>query len=133
VRKSRGYDPVGMMEENRKREEEKKIKEKEKELAKEQKVQDRQKKKEEQEQKRMEKEEERQKKRDERERVLVEKRREQKTRECKAGCGGKCRIGADWMGCEYCDVFWMCPSCYCIPCNKGKMTKHERKCQKCTK
>ena len=41
VRKNRGYDPVDMMEEERKRQVEKKIKEKEKELAKEQKADER--------------------------------------------------------------------------------------------
>ena len=133
VKKNRGYDPADVMEEEKRIQEEKKTKEKEKKLAKEKKAQERQKKREEQEQKRIEKKREREKKIVERERTLREKEREQKTQECKAGCQKTCRIGRDWWGCEFCDVFWMCSACYKVPSNKGKMTKHERKCKKCTK
>tara|TARA_R110002050_G_scaffold299808_1_gene466474 strand:- start:183 stop:1904 length:1722 start_codon:yes stop_codon:yes gene_type:complete len=49
---------------------------------------------------------------------------------CKAGCGRTCRKGSDWLGCCYCDVYWMCPACYCIPSKKGQMTKHENNCKK---
>ena len=133
VKKNRGYDPADMMEEEKRIQEEKKTKEKEKKLAKEQKAQERQKKREELEQKRVEKKREREKKSAlkivERERAHKEKEREQKTRECKAGCGKTCQTGPNWWDCEICQVFWMCPACYNVPSNKGKMTKHEKRCQ----
>tara|TARA_R110002050_G_C8714335_1_gene495829 strand:+ start:110 stop:664 length:555 start_codon:yes stop_codon:yes gene_type:complete len=48
---------------------------------------------------------------------------------CRGKCGVSCRSGKDWLGCDYCDGFWVCGSCLKIPSNRGKLTRHENNCQ----
>ena len=49
---------------------------------------------------------------------------------CKAKCMRKWRTGGDWVGCEYCDDYWVCPKCYRSSSVKKQVKKHERRCQK---
>jgi len=49
---------------------------------------------------------------------------------CKAGCGMTCQTGPQWVGCEHCESFWVCPRCWKCRLVKQQLRKHEGKCKK---
>jgi len=129
VKKCQGYDPHTMLKNHFERVEQKKKEDKE--------DAERKKIKEENRKRNREKDA---KDKEERKRLRLEnnKKREEKRREkeesklaltCKAGCGSTCRTGPQWVGCDYCEIYWVCPACYKIPTVKGKLTKHENACK----
>jgi len=125
-----GYDPKDIFFEDKRRKVEKAKERKEKDLAKKQKDDERKRKKEHKEEKKEQRKKQRQEERVEKEKRLEKVVEKRKALECKANCGRVCRTGPDWVGCEYCDMFWVCPICYGTPSVKGKLTKHERWCAK---
>ena len=44
-------------------------------------------------------------------------------------CNKKCLSGPGWVGCEVCEVFWVCPKCYSRPKIKKMLTLHEKTCK----
>jgi len=129
-KKNKGYDPKDIFLQDKRQKEEKAKRKKEKELAKEHKKNERKRKIEHEEKEKEQRKKRRQEKRVEKEKeeeIVMEKR---KACTCKGNCGMTCRTGPGWMGCEYCELFWICPRCYDTPSVKQKLTKHERWCQK---
>ena len=69
--------------------------------------------------KREEKEKEKEERKQEREakkvkkmEEITKKKEEQKSCQCKAECGATYRTGPNWIGCESCEIFWVCPRCW---------------------
>lgn len=57
------------------------------------------------------------------------RRKEIESKKCKE-CGKYWRNCPRWMGCSYCDEFWLCPKCFNI---SNILEKHEKKCNKISK
>ena len=72
-------------------------------------------------------EEENARKRQEKLRKEEEKQKRILSSTCVAKCGRTCRTGPGWVGCEKCDVFWVCPSCFSVPKHKRMLTLHEKR------
>lgn len=61
---------------------------------------------------------------------LAEKKAAREKKLCKAGCGRHWVTGTEWIGCEYCDDYWVCPTCWKKRGPKIMVGKHEKKCSK---
>jgi len=130
VRKNFLYRADELIRESEREKVEKEIILKEKELEKEKKRDERKRKREEEEKKKQEREDLQAEKKAKKVKELEEKEKKKEENSCKGDCGRVCRNGGSWMGCEFCDVFWVCPVCYRSPIMKQTMAKHEKRCQK---
>jgi len=127
------YFADDILAESEQRKVEEELKRKEKELEKEKKEDDRKRKREENEKQKEENKKLREEKKAQKAIELEERQRKRSTNTCKAGCMRTCRIGGDWVGCEYCEDFWMCPTCYSVSNNQQQLKKHERLCRRTSK
>ena len=130
VSPKKGYEPRDILQLDKRQKEEREKCVKEKELEKKNKEEDRKRKREETEKEKEERNRFREEKKAEKEKRLEKAQVERNGRTCKASCGHTCQTGPGWVGCDHCDVFWMCPQCYSKPSVKGKLTKHERACSR---
>jgi len=122
------YDPCDIIHQQQQHQKEKEREEKEKaEKAKEKEVA-KVKRAEEIAQKRQEKEALMKERKQHKEDEANRKRKRQEANTCKGNCGKTCRVGRNWVGCEKCEEFWVCPFCSKKPAVKGKLTKHENRC-----
>jgi hypothetical protein len=53
---------------------------------------------------------------------------QQEMKKCKANCGHHWVKGLGWTGCEHCDIYWVCPSCWKKPQVKKMLHQHEESC-----
>ena len=130
------FDPREILEESRKRKEREQKEKEEKEKERKRKREERQKEKEKEAQEKEARKQLREQKK--RERDLEKQCREEERlgRQCKAGCGAQWRTtGRGWTGCEYCDVFWVCPTCAtkkthlkCLALTKKHVENVKNKC-----
>ena len=100
-----------------------------KEVRKAQRESERDKKRKEKEEKIGDRKRKREQKREEVEDAKKRKLEDRQRRTCKGVCGRVCRKGSDWMGCEKCDDYWVCPTCYGEKKVKRELNQHERKCK----
>ena len=105
---------------------------KEKAIEKEKKENKRKRKREEKERKKEEKAQLRDERAEKKAKLLEARARKRSANTCKAGCNQTCRIGCQWVGCESCEEFWMCPACYKTKGGQHKMKTHERLCSRRT-
>lgn len=105
---------------------------KEKAIEKEKKENERKRKREEKERKKEEKAQLRDERAEKKAKLLEARARKRSANTCKAGCNQTCRIGCQWVGCESCEEFWMCPACYKTKGGQHKMKTHERLCSRRT-
>jgi Uncharacterized conserved protein len=130
IQKNVGYDPESILAQARKEEITQERAQKEKEMLKAQRDEEKRQRKEQKEKEKQERERIRENRRVEKEQHEATKRKYQKAHTCRENCGAKCRTGPKWVGCDWCDEYWVCPACYAKPAVKGRLTKHERRCQK---
>lgn len=132
VKKNLMYLAEDIIEENERKKVDEETRRKEKESEKEKKKEDRKRKREEEERRKQLNLEERQKKRAKRAEELEKRAKEKERHTCKAGCLKTCRIGADWVGCDFCDDFWVCPVCFEDKKVQKQVKQHERLCKAVT-
>jgi hypothetical protein len=130
VRKNEGYDPESILQKAREDEEATVRARREKEQLQQQRQEERTQKKRQREQEKEERAHLRQKKQVEKEQRLEKQKRYQKSHTCYENCGAKCRTGPQWVGCSWCDEYWVCPKCYLKPAVKARLSRHEKRCEK---
>ena len=121
-----GYSPMDVIQQHQNREKEKAEKQLAKENARKQRELEANERKKQKEEANKRREEERVTKRREKELRDIEKANHLLAHTCAAGCGKTCRTGPGWVGCEKCDLFWVCPDCYSQSKYKRKLTLHEK-------
>ena len=128
ILKGKGYDVLTLMKQYQAQKEFEERQKKEKEEAKKQAQIDREKKKEQQLAEKEDRKRKREEKAREREEVLEAKKKRRQQNTCQENCGKTCRVGTNWVGCSFCDNYWVCPSCYSQRSVKTRLKQHEKQC-----
>ena len=131
VKKGKLFDPVDVIAADRQKKENEVKEAEEREKAKKMKQENREKKKKEEEEALRVKKIETQRRKHESAKKITQLEKARQAKECKGGCGARWRTtGPGWTGCEYCDIFWMCPICAEEKTHQRSLAVHERMCQK---